>query len=158
MIKNYLKIAWRNLIRNKGFSITNILGLTIGMTCTIFIFLWVKNELAYDKFHQDNDNIYQVMATRDFKNNIFTDPSMVLPLAKVIRRGQPIVEKTVVTTYQESHLVQYGETKLKKDLYQVSDQFFNIFSWKFIKGNAATAINDPKSIVITESAAKVIFW
>jgi predicted permease len=157
MIKNYLKIAWRNLIRNKGFSITNILGLTIGMTCTIFIFLWVKSELAYDKFHKDHDNIYQVMATRDFKNNIFTDPNMVLPLAKALEGGNPLLKRAVVTTHQESHLVQYGETKLKKDLYQVSDQFFNIFSWKFIKGNAATAINDPKSIVITESAAKSFF-
>jgi predicted permease len=157
MIKNYLKIAWRNLIRNKGFSITNILGLTIGMTCTIFIFLWVKNELAYDKFHKDHDNIYQVMATRDFKNNIFTDPNMVLPLAKALEGGNPLLKRAVVTTHQESHLVQYGEAKLKKDLYQVSDQFFNIFSWKFIKGNVATAINDPKSIVITESAAKSFF-
>jgi putative ABC transport system permease protein len=157
MIKNYFKIAWRNLIRNKGFSITNILGLTIGMTCTIFIFLWVKNELAFDKFHKDHDNIYQVMATRDFKNNIFTDPNMVLPLAKTLEGGSPLLKRTVVTTHQESHLVQYGETKLKKDLYQVSDQFFNMFSWKFVKGNAATAINDPKSIVITEAAAKSFF-
>jgi len=82
MIKNYFKIAWRNLIRNKGFSITNILGLTIGMTCTIFIFLWVKDEISFDKFHKEHDNIYQVMATRDFKNTIFTDPNMALPLAK----------------------------------------------------------------------------
>src|SRR4051794_35465760 len=103
MIKSYSKIAWRNLIRNKGFSITNILGLTIGMTCTIFIFLWVKNELAYDKFHKDHDHIYQVMATRDFKNNIFTDPNMVLPLAKALEGGNPLLKRAVVTTHQESH-------------------------------------------------------
>ncbi|MFD0793947.1 ABC transporter permease [Mucilaginibacter litoreus] len=157
MIKNYVKIAWRNLVRNKGFALTNILGLTIGMVCTIFIFLWVKDELSFDKFHTDHDNIYQVMATRDFKNNIFTDPNMVLPLAKAIEGGNPLIKRAVVTTHQESHIAQYGSIKVKKDLYQVSEQFFNIFSWKFLKGNPATAITDPKSIVITESAAKSFF-
>ncbi|MXV51460.1 FtsX-like permease family protein [Pedobacter sp. HMF7647] len=157
MIRNFIKIAWRNLVRNKGFSLTNILGLTIGMTCTIFILLWVKDELAYDKFHANHDNIYQVMATRDFKNNIFTDPNMVLPLAKALEGGNPMIKRTVVTTHQESHLIEYGDTKLKKDLYQVSDQFFNIFSWRFIKGSPTNAISDPKSIVITQSAAKSFF-
>jgi putative ABC transport system permease protein len=144
MIKNYFKIAWRNLIRNKGFSLTNILGLTIGMICTIFIFLWVKDEVAYDKFHENHDNIYQVMATRDFKPTIFTDPNMVLPLAKTLEGGNPQVLRTVVTTHQESHLFEYKETKLKKDWYQVSDQFFNIFSWKFVKGNAKNVLKRSK--------------
>ena len=67
MIKNYLTIAWRNLFKNKGFSITNILGLTIGITCTIFIFLWVQDEKAYDKFHSNYNNIYQVIAHREFQ-------------------------------------------------------------------------------------------
>jgi hypothetical protein len=66
MLKNYFKIAWRNLFRNKGFSITNILGLTIGIACTLLIFLWVKDELAYDKFHTNYNNIYQVIAHRNF--------------------------------------------------------------------------------------------
>jgi putative ABC transport system permease protein len=157
MIKNYIKIAWRNLIRNKGFSVTNILGLTIGMTCTIFIFLWVKDEVAFDKFHTNHDNIYQVMATRDFKPTIFTDPNMVLPLAKALDGGNPQILKTVVTSHQESHLVEYNNIKLKKDLYVASEQFFNIFTFKVLKGNPAEALKDPKSIIITESAAKAFF-
>jgi putative ABC transport system permease protein len=157
MIKNYIKIAWRNLVRNKGFAITNILGLTIGMICTIFIFLWVKDEIAFDKFHKDHDNIYQVMATRDFKPTIFTDPNMVLPLAKTLEGGNPQLIRTVVTSHQESHLVEYNNTKLKKDLYQASEQFFNMFTWKTIKGNPTEALKDPKSIIITESAAKSFF-
>jgi len=68
MLKNYFKIAWRNLFRNKGFSLTNILGLIIGITCTILIFLWVQDELTYDKFHANYKNIYQVIANRDFNN------------------------------------------------------------------------------------------
>lgn len=157
MIKNYIKIAWRNLIRNKGFSATNILGLTIGMTCTIFIFLWVKDEVAFDKFHTNHNNIYQVMATRDFKPTIFTDPNMVLPLAKTLEGGNPQILKTVVTSHQESHLVEYNNIKLKKDLYVASEQFFNIFTFKVLKGNPTEALKDPKSIIITESAAKAFF-
>ncbi|RFZ94190.1 ABC transporter permease [Mucilaginibacter conchicola] len=157
MIKNYVKIAWRNLVRNKGFALTNILGLTIGMLCTVFIFLWVKDEVSFDKFHQDHDNIYKVLATRDFKNNVFTDPSMAMPLAKAIDGGNPQIKHAVVTTYREEHLVEYNNTKVKKHLYQVGEQFFNIFSWKFTKGSAATALSDPKNMVITESAAKSFF-
>ena len=82
MLRNYIKIAWRNLFRNKGFSITNLLGLTIGMTCTLLIFIWVKDELSYNKFHTNYKDIYQVIANRDFKNQMFTDRNMVLPLAK----------------------------------------------------------------------------
>src|SRR4051812_10850503 len=84
MFKNYFKIAWRNLFRNKGFSLTNILGLTIGITCTILISFWVQDELAFNKFHKNYNNIYQVMANRNFNNQKFTDENMVLPLASSI--------------------------------------------------------------------------
>src|SRR5215471_13026849 len=87
MIRNYFKIAWRNLFRNKGFSITNLLGLTIGITCTILIFLWVQDELTYDKFHANYNSIYKVMANRDFNNQVFTDENMVLPLASTLQES-----------------------------------------------------------------------
>ncbi len=157
MLKNYFKIAWRNLFRNKGFSITNILGLTIGIACTLLIFLWVKDELAYDKFHSNYNNIYQVIAHRNFNNQVFTDRNMVLPLAKSIEESSPQVKNAVVTTYSQPHVLTYGNTKLKKNGQTVSEHFFDMFSWKFIKGNAATAIPDAYSIVLTESAAKAIF-
>lgn len=157
MIKNYLKIAWRNLFKNKGFSITNILGLTIGITCTILIFLWVQDERAYDKFHGNYNKIYQVIAHRNFNNQIFTDRNMVLPLAKSLEDVSPQIKNAVVTTHRQSHVLTYGDAKLKKNGYTVSEHFFDMFSWKFIKGNAATAIPDAYSIVLTASAAKALF-
>jgi len=157
MIKNYLKIAWRNLFKNKGFSITNILGLTIGITCTIFIFLWVQDERAYDKFHNNYNNIYQVIAHRDFNNQIFTDRNMVLPLAKSIQDVSPQIKNAVVTTHRQSPILTYGDAKLKKYGYTVSEHFFDMFSWKFIKGTAATALPDAYSLVLTQSAAKALF-
>jgi ABC-type antimicrobial peptide transport system permease subunit len=157
MIKNYFKIAWRNLFRNKGFSLTNILGLTIGITCTIFILLWVHDERTYDKFQKNYDNIYQVMANRDFKNNIMTDPNMVLPLASSLQKTYPQIKNAVVTTQGESHIFSYGDNKVKKTGLTVGGNFFDMFSWKFIKGDPLTALSDPSSIVLTQSAAKTFF-
>ncbi len=157
MFKNYFKIAWRNLFRNKGFSITNILGLTIGITCTIFIFLWVQNELSYDKFQKNYNNIYQVMANRDFDNTIFTDQNMVLPMASSLQKTYPQIKNAVVTIQNEPHTISYGEKKLNKTGLTVGGDFFDMFSWKFLKGSAAEAISDPNSIVLSESAAKSFF-
>ena len=157
MIKNYFKIAWRNLFRNKGFSLTNILGLTIGMTCSILILLWVQDEWNYNKSQKNYGKIYQVMANRDFNNQVFTDPNMVLPLAQSIQANVPQVKFAVVTTHEQPANLAIGETKLKQVGYTVSDHFFDMFTVRFIKGNAATAIKDPASIVLSESAAKALF-
>ncbi|MBS1596923.1 MAG: ABC transporter permease [Bacteroidetes bacterium] len=157
MFKNYFKIAWRNLFRNKGFSITNILGLTIGMTCTMLILLWVKDELSYNKFHKNYDNIYEIIANRDFKNQVFTDYNMVLPLNQEIQKNIPQVKNAIVSTWSQSNVLSYGENKLTKNGYTVGGNYFDMFSWRFIKGNASTAIKDPSSIVLTESAATALF-
>ncbi|TMI92399.1 MAG: FtsX-like permease family protein [Bacteroidetes bacterium] len=157
MIKNYFKIAWRNLFRNKGFSLTNLLGLTIGITCTILIFLWVQDERTYDKFHASYSSIYKVMANRDFNNQVFTDENMVLPLASTLQEKLPQIKNAVVTTHRQPHILARGDDQLKKWGYSVSEHFFDMFSWKFVQGKASTAITDPSSIVLTRSAAKAFF-
>jgi len=157
MIKNYLKIAWRNLSRNKGFSITNLLGLTIGITCTIFIFLWVNDELTYDKSNANYNSIYQVMANRDFKNNIFTDPNMVFPLQKALENGYPQIKNVVMSSYSSPQLFAVGDVKLKKNLVTVGGRYFDMFTCKFIKGNPSNALAEPNTIVLTQSAAKAFF-
>ena len=157
MITNYFKIAWRNLFRNKGFSATNLLGLTIGITCTILISLWVKDELTYNKFHTNYSSIYKIYANRDFNNQVFTDENMVLPLASTIEKQIPQIKKAVVTTHRQPHILTYGENKLKKEGYTVSEGFFDMLSWKFITGSPSTALPDAYSIVLTRSAAKALF-
>jgi hypothetical protein len=157
MIRNYFKIAWRNLLRNRGFSLTNLLGLTIGITCTILIALWVNDEINYNRFHKNYDTIYQVIANRDFKNEMFTDPNMVLPLAAALQNSTPQIIDATVVTYNNQHLFTYGEQKLKKSGRMVNEHFFDVFTWKFKKGNAVTALGDPHSITFTASAAKAIF-
>ncbi|WP_192348985.1 ABC transporter permease [Algoriphagus sp. Y33] len=157
MLKNYFKIAFRNLTRNKLFSLTNIVGLSLGCTCTIFILLWVYDELTYDKFHENYGEIYQVMAHRDYNNQIFTDKNMVFPLASSLEQELPEVEKAVMTSYAESHILGYEDIKQRKNGMTVSENFFDMFSWEFLQGTAQSALPDPSSIILTESAAKALF-
>ena len=133
------------------------MGLTIGMTCSILIFLWVHDEVSYDKFHHNYNNIYQIVANRDFKNNVFTDWNMVFPMARSLGSGYSNIKYAVEMTYPEDHIFQYGDARLKKNGYTVSEHFFDVFTWKFIRGSAATAITGPSSIVLTQSAAKALF-
>ena len=157
MLKNYFKIAIRNLMRNKIFSLTNLIGLSLGCTCTIFILLWVYDELTYDKFHNNYSEIYQVLANRDYNNQIFTDKNMVFPLATSLEQELPEVEKAVMSSYAESHILAFGNTKQRKEGMTVSEDFFEMFTWQFIEGNGQVALPDASSIVLTESAAKSLF-
>jgi putative ABC transport system permease protein len=140
MIKNYFKIAWRNLSRNKGFTFINLLGLTIGITCTIFIYLWVLDELSYDKFNKNHHDIYQVMANRNFNGEIITDNDMVFPLASYLAGAYPQIKKAIAASGKEPHVLSNNaDKKLNKDGLTVSPGFFDVFSFEFVYGNAAAA-------------------
>lgn len=154
---NYFKIAYRNLLRNKMFSLTNLVGLSLGCSSTIFILLWVYDELTYDRFHGNYEHIYQVMAHRDFNDQIFTDQNMAFPLSQALEQEFPEVEKAAMSTYAEPHILANGETKLRKNGITVSENYLDVFYWQFLQGNAQTALPDPNSIILTESAAKSLF-
>lgn len=157
MIRNYFKIAWRNLARNKGFTITNLLGLTIGMVCTIFIFLWITDELTYDKFNENYGTTYKIIANRDFKDNMFTDENMVFPLGKQLESGNPQIKKVTTTSHQQTALLNYNDVKIRKRFLQVTGDFFDIFTCKFVKGDKIKALAAPNLLTITESTAKAMF-
>ena len=157
MIRNYLKIAWRNIWRNKGFSITNLAGLTIGMTCTIFILLWVRDELNWDRFHPNHANVYQVLLNRNFNGEITTDNSTPFPLAQALKANFPEIKNSTVYDYGSDHVFKYNETMLKKRGYFVGPGYFDVFPWKFIRGNAAGALAEPGNIIITQSTARALF-
>jgi len=157
MLKSYFKIAWRNLKGNKGFTITNLLGLTMGMTCSMLILLWVYDELTFDHFHTNYQHIYQVIANRDFKNRVFTDRNIPFPVANALESSSPQIKHAVVVTYQQDHVLEYGATKLKKQGYTVGDRFFDVFSWHFLEGTTHALGQDPNSILLTASASKIFF-
>lgn len=157
MFQSYSRIAWRNIWRSTAFSVTNLLGLTIGMTCTIFIMLWVMDEYSWDKFHPNHQNIYHLMVNRNFNGEISTDIASPYPLADALQTNFPEIRHASVDDYGGDHVLKYNETILKKRGYVTNSSFLKIFGWKFTKGNAANAFGNPESIVVTESMAKALF-
>jgi putative ABC transport system permease protein len=157
MIKNYLKIAWRNLLRNKSFSIINISGLAIGMASTILILLWITHEVSYDRFHEKNDRIYEAW-NRSERNGVVhswsTTPKI---LASTLEKDFPEVEQVARFNWNSNLLFSIGDKRLLAQGNIVDSNFLQIFSFPMIKGDPKTALLDHYSIVITEKLAKKLF-
>ena len=161
MIKNYFKIAWRSLLKQKGFSFINIFGLATGMACSLLIFLFVKDETSYDRFHQDAGQIYRVV--KDFVNDDgsrLPDATTPPALAPAMQKDIPEVATTtrVFPGWGANFLIKYGDKKINEDkLYRVDSSFFDVFTFPFVHGNARDAFKEVQSIVLTESSAKRYF-
>src|SRR5579871_6855029 len=141
MIKNYLTIAWRNLVKNKTFSFINILGLTIGITVCMMIFLFIMHEVSYDRFHAKSANIYRVM--RHF-NSEGKDASV----AYLSGRYSPALLndykgeiKSAVRVNPNDYLITVGSTSYhEKKVLDVDPNFFSFFSFPLLRGDMATAL------------------
>jgi putative ABC transport system permease protein len=157
MIKNYFKVAYRNLIRNKGFSFINITGLAIGMAAAILILLWIQDERSYDQFHTNKERIYQVWNRVPFDGKLRTWNSVSEPLAPAVVKDLPEVELAVRVGYDDNTLLSVGDKKIILSGNIVDSGFLRMFSFPMLQGNAATALNDMHSVVITEETAKSLF-
>lgn len=163
MFKNYFKIVLRNILRNKAFSFINIFGLAVGMACSLLIFLFVKDELSYDRFNKDAANIYRVV--KDFVNEDGTTvPDATTPPALAVAMQREIPEVVCATRafsnpdWGQNFLFKYNDKKFNEQkIFFVDSNFFNVFTLQFLKGNAQNAFKDDNSIVITESVAKKYF-
>ena len=158
MLKNYIKTALRNLWKSKGFSALNILGLAAGLSVFLMIVLYVADELSYDTYNKNRDRIYRLDAEIYFNNTLFTAATAPEPLAYTLVKDYPQVEQMVRFNYQ-------GDILVKKDNQSIQDHhavfadstFFKVFTASMIQGDPATALNEPNSIVIDETAAKRYF-
>jgi predicted permease len=152
MISNYIKVAIRNLLRQKGFSFINIFGLALGISCTALIGMWVNDELSYDRFHKDHDRIYRITATLpELKLHAAVSSA---PLAVAIKDEIPEVEETVRITGMNRDLMQVGDVKFEEKRVIFADSnFFRMFTFPFIKGDKEQALLNPEGIVITEAMA-----
>ena len=161
MIRNYFKMAWRSLLKQKGFSFINIFGLATGMACSLLIFLFVKDETSYDRFHRDASQIYRVV--KDFVNDDgsrLPDATTPPALAPAMQKDIPEVAITtrVFPGWGANFLIKYGDKKISEDkLYRVDSSFFDVFTFPFVHGNAKDAFKEVQSIVLTESSAKRYF-
>ncbi len=157
MIRNFFKVAFRNLFRNKAFSIINIAGLTIGMASAILILLWVQNEISYDRFHKNGNRLYEVYSNDVINNSIRSLTATPEIMAPVLTSDVPEIESASRVAFQQYHILNIGDKQLKPKGAVVDVPFLNMFSFPLEKGNANTALSDPNSIVLTEELAKKIF-
>jgi putative ABC transport system permease protein len=158
MFKNYFKIAWRNLSRNKIYSFINIAGLSIGLACAMLIILYVKDEVSYDRFHKNVSNIYRITTQAVDKNGVkgHKDPNTGYLQGPRFSQNVPEIKQFVRVESGTENIKTGIEVKDQSLLY-VDSTFFDIFSFPLISGNPHTCLNDPSSVVISEDAAKKQF-
>lgn len=157
MFKNYLKIAWRNLWKNKGYSSLNIFGLAIGITCATLIFLWVEDELSFNSTFEKQDQVYYVPTNQRYEGEWQTFfQATPGPLAKVLKDEIPeIVGST--RTMQENLLFEVGENSINKFGRFADPDFLNMFSLSFVEGNLENAFKEVDAIVISKEAATLLY-
>jgi len=157
MLKNFVKIAIRNLLRSKGFSVINILGLAVGMASAILILLWIQNEMSYDQFHEKKDRIVEVWNKATFDGNLNCWNTTPKVLARTLERDFPEVEQSVRVDWNNDHLFSVGEKRITLKGSPVDSNFFQVFSFRLLKGQTSTVLNDQHNIVLTESTARKLF-
>ena len=161
MVKNYFKIAWRNLIRDRQFTFLNLFGLSIGLACALFIWLWVSDEWNMDKSNTKDSNLYQVMQNLKEENGITTMDYTAGLLANALKTEMPEVEyaATVIPAswFSSPGIISQGETRIKAGGQFVSKEYFNIFDCHFIEGDYRRLISDKQSIAISDELAMKLF-
>ncbi|WP_405207314.1 ABC transporter permease [Aquimarina sp. LLG6339-5] len=155
MIRNYLKIAWRNLIKNKGITFINTAGLSLGICCFILIALFVTDEISYDRFHQKADQIYRINSDILFGG---TEMHMAVssdPMGATLKKDYPEVEEYArIYASEGSKLIRKGTELIDEyAVAYVDSTFFNVFTFPALKGNPKTALYAPNTVVLSEKAA-----
>ncbi len=157
MFKNYLKIAWRNLRKNKGYSAINIGGLALGMAVTLIIGLWVQDELTYNKYFKNKDQIAQVYQSQTFNGNTGTGPAIPRPLEKALRDGYADNFKhLVMCTWNNSRYLKYKEKSLSKTGYFMQAEGPEMLDLNILKGEK-DGLREINSVMLSESVAHALF-
>src|SRR5438309_241287 len=148
MLRNYFKIAFRNITRHRAYSIINISGLAIGMASSILILLWVQNEISYDKFHRNANQAYRVVGNLgDLKSAV---NSAAMPAA--LKAQMPFVKNTVrLSAIPTTMLFEAGDKKFEeKRAFYADPSFMDMFSFPLLQGNRATALTQADGVLITQ--------
>ncbi len=166
MIKNYIKVAWRNMMKNKTFSFINIFGLSIGLTCCMLISMYLYYELSYDSQHTNGSRVYQLGTTFVKEGKEDRTANTPAPMARTMQMVFPEIEKStrLLRTFSEDKtLLQYtdktGAVKSFNEAhgYLADSTFFQVLTYDFIEGNPETALMAPNSLVLSEEVARKIF-
>jgi predicted permease len=157
MFKNYLKTTFRNLSKNKGYTFLNIFGLGIGIACAALIFLWVEDEVNYNDYFSNKENLYKIKDHQTYDGNTFTFDATPGPLAAGIKNEIPGIKNTARTTWGNQSLFSLDDKHIYEAGMYVDSSFLSMFNLKFIQGNTVTAFNQLYSLVISEKMANKFF-
>ncbi len=160
MFKNNLKIAWRHLVKDRQFTLLNMVGLSAGLACTLLIWFWVSDEKSYDKFFDKNDQLYQVMELRNFAGEYRPSDESSGLLNEVIKTKMPEVEYAAAVAppeWWQKFTLSVADKNIKATGQYVGKDYFNIFSFKLLEGNKSALLNARTSIVISDELAKKLF-
>ena len=157
MLRNYLIVTLRNLLKNKTYSFINIAGLSIGIACSLLILLWVFDELSFDRLHPKVDRLYQVWVNATFDGKINSWNSLPLPTYEGLKTEDNNIKSTAATDWGGEHLLTVGENRINKRGFYASEEFLEMFQFPLLKGSADKVLDEPGSIVISESTAKAMF-
>ncbi len=159
MGKYNLKFTFRNLLRFRIYSIINILGLSVGMACVILIYLWVKDELSFDRFHTDIENIYRIVQTQYYTGDEKFEVEVTqLGMAKYVKENIPgVIHSARYTRWAMDFLIQYENKSFIEKIHMVDPEFLEIFSFPLIKGDKRNVLKEPYSIVLTKEMSGKIF-
>ncbi len=158
MLTNYFKIAWRNLLKHKMFSFINIAGLAVGLAAFWMIALYVADELSYDRYNANADNIYRVVQHGTWDGGSFNLAVTSAPFAAALKNDYPEIEQTVRLNTEGGGMMNFGEKHLQtNDIFFTDNSVFKVFSYHFLYGDAATALSKPESIVLTKTLATKLF-
>jgi len=158
MLKNYLKIALRNILRNKTYSFINIFGLSVGIASSILIILWIHYELSYDQFHKNSSDLFLVVQKCYSPNGIEQDPTLPYPAAEELKRDYPEILDVVRVHYSKEVLFVHNDKRfIENQILTVDPEFLTMFSFPLIYGDANSVLDDPNSVVITKTIAKKYF-
>ena len=157
MIKNYFKVAWRNLLKNKVYSFINIFGLAIGMAVTIMITLWVTDELSFNNYFEKHDRIAQIYQSQTFNGNVGTGQAIPRPLEMLLRNEYANnFNHIAMSSWTNSSYIKYGETNISRSGNYIQPEGLDIFTPEILKG-AKNGLDEQNSIMLSASAAKAIF-
>ncbi|MGN6618158.1 MAG: ABC transporter permease [Ilyomonas sp.] len=158
MLKNFFKIAWRNLLKSKAYSAINIVGLAAGMTVAILIGLWIWDEVSFDHYHENHDRLAQVMTTQTFNGETGTGRAVAMPLGNELRTKYGSDFKNVsMASWNFGHILGVGDKKISAEGMWVEPAFPSMFTLKTVSGNVTSGLKDPSSILLSASVAKALF-
>ncbi|WP_428654555.1 ABC transporter permease [Runella sp.] len=161
MLRNYFKIAWRNLLKDRQFTLLNLMGLSTGLACTLLIYLWVNDELQVDKDNEKDAQLFQVMANHKHEDGIRTINHTPGLLAKALAAEIPEIEHAVsvvpASWFSNKGVISFGENHLKAGGQFIGQDYFNVFTCPFIQGDAKGLLSDKSTVAVSEDLATKLF-